>query len=78
MLDITILIPILLVWLPLLASICSQPPPQPPGYPDDLSGLRVVPGTSWAVYAQARYVCLTKREVRDRPNLGATCVGPNR
>ena len=70
---------ILLAWLPLLSDgICSQPPPQPPGYPDDLSGLRVVSDPSWAVEEQASYACPGKREVKDRPYLSATCVATNR
>ena len=72
-------LPILLAWLPLLSDgICSKPPPQPPGYPDDLSGLRVVAGPRWAVDERARYVCPGKREVKDRPDLSATCVATNR
>ena len=70
---------ILHAWLPLLSyGICSKPPDQPPGYPDDLSGLRVVSGPSWAVEERASYVCPGKREVKDRPDLSATCVATNR
>ena len=69
---------LLLTVLPLLSGICSKPPPQPPGYPDDLSGLRVVSGPSWAVEERASYVCPGKREVKDRPDLSATCVSTNR
>ena len=66
---------ILPVFVPVLSSLCSKSSLL---VPSDLSGLVVVPGEVWEDKEKAHYVCPQHREVKDRPELSATCVGINR
>ena len=66
---------ILLIFVPVVSSLCSKSSLL---VPSNLSGLVVVPGEVWEDKEKAHYVCPQHREVKNRPELSATCVGINR